>query len=133
MAEHPNMAWMYEMRDMWNAGDFQGFLERCSDDIVARVGGNSPLAGTYRGRAEYMGYLGRLAGLSDGNPQVSFEDLLAGDRYGAAVLMGSATRARDGATIDMKTAFAFRFDDEGRWKEVWYLPADQAAWDDFWS
>lgn len=77
MPDHPNMALMLEMRDRWNRGDLQGFLGRCADDIVARVGGKSLLTGTYRGKQEYMGYIGQLAELSGGSIKVSFDDVLA--------------------------------------------------------
>ena len=35
--------------------------------------------------------------------------------------------------LDVEVANAFRVDPDGRWKESWYLPNDQAAWDRFFS
>ncbi len=58
--ENSNATAIAEMREIFIRGDLGAFLARCSEDVVAHVAGNNSIRGTYRGKAEYAGYLGRL-------------------------------------------------------------------------
>jgi hypothetical protein len=133
MNQHTNAAAIAEMREIFNRGDMGEFLARISDDVVAHVAGNNRIWGTYQGKAEYAAYLGRLGEWTGGDLRVELKDILASDSHAMVVLKGVGSRASDGKPLDVEMAYAVRFDPERRWKEMWFLASEQAAWDDFWS
>lgn len=131
MGEHPNAAKMREAAAKFVAGDLEGFMATFSDDIVWRSGGSSALSGTYRGKDEVAGWFGTIRRFAGDTIDVEPVDVLADDEHLTIFL--HITAKRDDQVLDVEVANAFRVDPDGRWKESWYLPNDQAAWDRFFS
>ena len=102
-----------------------------SDDIVWRSGGSSALSGTYKGKDEVAGWFGTIRRFAGDTIDVEPVDVLADDEHLTIFL--HITAERDDQVLDVEVANAFRVDPDGRWKESWYLPNDQAAWDRFFS
>jgi uncharacterized protein len=129
MAEHPNAVKMREAAAQFVAGDLEGFMATFSDDIVWRSGGSSALSGTYKGKDEVAGWFGQIREFAGDTIDVEPLDVLADDEHLTIFL--HITAKRDDQVLDVEVANAFRVDPDGRWKESWYLPNDQAAWDRF--
>jgi ketosteroid isomerase-like protein len=131
MGEHPNAARMREAVAKFVAGDLEGFMATFSDDIVWRSGGSSALSGTYEGKDDVARWFATIRRFAGDTIDVEPVDVLADDEHLTIFL--HITAKRDDQVLDVEVANAFRVDPDGRWKESWYLPNDQAAWDRFFS
>jgi hypothetical protein len=58
-------------------------------------------------------------------------EFLADDGHGAIIF--ETTAERKGRTLRVTSAYAVKFDDQGKQKEGWYCVSDQVAWDRFWA
>jgi uncharacterized protein len=104
--------------------------------ITWTVPGHSPLAGTYRGRPQVLGYFAMRRDLAARTFQITRRDVLVGDgdRF-AALTDGRATIA--GAEHHWSTVGLY--DAAGPQDQVvqvaacWLLPLDQAAFDAIWT
>jgi ketosteroid isomerase-like protein len=131
MAEHPNIQRLREGYDAFARGDLDALRERFAPDIVWHIGGNSPLAGDYKGHDEVFGYFMKLAEMTGGTLKLEIHDLLANDTHAVALTRGSAQR--EGKSLDMNQVHVFHVNDEGKITEFWGFPEDQAAADAFLS
>jgi ketosteroid isomerase-like protein len=131
VTDHPNALRMREAVNQFMAGDMESFLSGFAEDIVWRTGGNNALAGTYRGRGELARWFETWNDWTGGTHRITPVDVLADDDH--LVLFLHISAQRDGETLDVEVANAFRVDAEGRWKESWWLADDQAAVDSFFS
>ena len=80
---------------------------------------------------EVAGWFGKIREFAGDTIDVEPVDVLADDEHLTIFL--HITAKRDDQVLDVEVANAFRVDPDGRWKESWYLPNDQAAWDRFFS
>ncbi|MGH2704909.1 MAG: nuclear transport factor 2 family protein [Actinomycetota bacterium] len=62
------------------SGDAEGFFDYLSPEAVVHVPGTKAIAGTYRGRQEFAGLLGRILEVSGGTFRIEPAEILAGDR-----------------------------------------------------
>jgi ketosteroid isomerase-like protein len=110
----------------------QGFAlrELFADDAVWVVPGTGAMAGTFRGRAEIFGFLGRLPKETGGTYGSRLIDVLASDERAAALYRASGERG--GRRLELDQVLLFRIDD-GLVREVLALPSDPAAFDTFWA
>jgi ketosteroid isomerase-like protein len=131
MADHPNAVRMRQAVGAFMAGDMDSFLSTFADDIIWRVGGANPLSGTHRGKGEVGAWFAKLRELSNGTLHVEPVDAVADDDHLAVFL--HITGQKDDKSLDVKVVNAFRVDSDGRWKDSWYAPDDQNAWDRFFS
>lgn len=130
MDEHPNAALARRIFEAFERKDAFALRGLFADDVVWRVGGNSRLAGVYRGRREIIHFLGSLPRLTDGTYSSEFTDVLAsGDR--AAVLY-RARGSREGRTLDIDQLLLFTIRD-GLVADVLALPSHPLAFDAFWG
>ena len=90
MADHPNLDLLPRGYAAYAAGDMDTMNELFADDLVWHVAGRSAIAGHYSGKAQVLGFFGRLQELSEGTSKVEVHDLLANDEHGLAI--ESATR-----------------------------------------
>jgi uncharacterized protein len=131
MEQHPNVARTRDAYAAFGRGDLEALREQFRDDIVWHVGGNSPLAGEYKGQDEIFGFFGQLFEMTGGSLSIDIHDVLANDTHVCVLVTMSAKR--DGRTFDQRAVHVFEVDDEGRSKEFWSFEEDQAAGDEFWS
>jgi uncharacterized protein len=131
MADHPNAVRMRQAVDAFMTGDMDSFLSTFADDIVWRVGGANALSGTHRGKEDIAAWFAKLRELSGGTLRVEPLDAVADDDHLAIFL--HITGHKNGKSLDVKVVNAFRVDPDGRWKESWYAPDDQTAWDRFFT
>jgi ketosteroid isomerase-like protein len=109
----------------------QGFALRevFAADATWTVPGTGSMAGTFRGREEIFGFLGRLPKETDGTYSSSLIDVLASDDRAAALYRASGERK--GRRLELDQLLLFRIED-GLVQEVLALPSDPAAFDTFW-
>jgi ketosteroid isomerase-like protein len=129
MIDHPHAKLA---RTAWEAaahGDRDTLARICSSDLVWHASGRGARSGDYRGIdavLEYLAAIGDAAERFDSH----FSDVLVGEDL-VAVLFGVSGRRRD-RVLDTDFILLFRVD-EGRIAEVWAVPRDQHAVDEFWS
>jgi ketosteroid isomerase-like protein len=132
MAEqHPNIIrYMHTIR-AFNDNDLDAASEYCSENIVYKIAGRSPIAGEYRGIEQFDQALKRVKDLSGGTIRFEPQVILADDQ--AVMVYGHATAQREGKTLDIDHAYLYRFDKEGKIIEGRTIPVDLYAFDEFWS
>ncbi|MGH3413847.1 MAG: nuclear transport factor 2 family protein [Marmoricola sp.] len=81
----------------FNAGDIDTLRSLLASDVVQYVPGSSPLAGTYKGVDNVLGYYGHLAELTDGTFRVDLVET-HGDGEGNVTAVHQTTATRGGTT-----------------------------------
>src|SRR3712207_5027310 len=111
----------------WNSGDVDAVAATYADDGVMHIAGNNLISGTFRGRAAFAAQLeliGRTGTVRIIEPP---EAILASNRHVMAFFR--AVCQRDDKQLDANYVFAFKVGPDGRWQELWFLPDNQAAFD----
>jgi ketosteroid isomerase-like protein len=108
-------------------GDMDAFFSYYTDDVKTHARGRNRLAGDYQGKDQLMGLFGRFM---EAVGEYSFENhaYLADDYHG--VILQTSKSVREGKTLELEEAFVMHFRG-GKVSEMWYLPVDQAAFDDW--
>ncbi len=129
MTDHPHAKLA---RIAWRAaadGDVATLSRVCAEDLAWHASGRGPRAGVYRGQPavfDYLASIGEAAERFDSD----LEDLLVGEDK-VAVLFRIRGR-RGERRLDTQFVLLFRIE-SGRIAEVWAIPRDQYAIDEFWS
>jgi len=131
MAEHPNVGHIREGYDAFASGDFEKVSSLWDPSVVWHVGGQSSLAGDYKGQDEVFGYLGKAAELTGGTMKIEIHDILANDEHGAALITLMAERD-DGRSLEMNEVHVFHLSD-GKVTEFWAFEEDQRRSDEFFA
>jgi len=129
ISDHPNArlakaAWMAV-----SAGDADRLSEIWPDDVVWHVAGRGPRSGIYRGLPAVFDYLASV-GEDAEQFDLTLEDVLVGDRYASVLFRASGKRAD--RSLDTGYILLCRIEDD-RIVELWTVPRDQHAVDEFWS
>jgi ketosteroid isomerase-like protein len=132
MAEqHPNILRYMHTIKAFNDNDLNAASEYCSEDIVYRIAGRSPIAGEYRGIEQFDKALKLVKELSGGTIKFEPQVVLADNQ--AVMVYGHATAKRKGKTLDTDHAYLYRFNKGGKIIEGRTIPVDLYAFDEFWS
>lgn len=119
-------------RGAWEAaarGDRETLARLCSPELVWHASGRGPRSGAYRGIDAVLDYLAAIGEAAE-RFDSTFEDVLVGDEL-VAVLFEVTGRRRERR---LATGFILLFRvEDGRIAEVWAVPRDQHAVDEFWS
>jgi len=129
MIDHPHAKLA---RTVWEAaahGDSETLARCCAEDMVWHASGRGLRSGAYRGLAETLDYLSAIGGAAE-DFQSRFEDVLIGEDR-VAVLFHVSGR-RNGRVLDTDFILLFRVS-AGKIAEVWAVPRDQHAVDEFWA
>jgi ketosteroid isomerase-like protein len=127
---HPNEDLVRRGYAAFATGDVATLGQLFADDIVWHVGGRSPITGDYKGKAEVLGFFGKLAVRAAGTFRTEIHDVLANDEHVVALV--TFTAAREGRTLDEHGVQVFHVQD-AKVIETWFHPSDQYADDAFWS
>src|SRR5262245_55183316 len=93
-----------------NAGDAGGFFSRMSDDIVATYYGSFSLAGTYRGKSDFLAnFVPRLVERLDGGVKLHIKNAVAEGDHVVIEAQGEA-RAKDGRAYNNFYSIWLRLD-----------------------
>ncbi len=101
-----------------------------AEDATWVVPGGGKMAGTFTGREEIFGFLGRLPKETGGTYSSTLVDVLASEHRAAALYRASGERL--GRRLDLDQVLLFRIEG-GLVQEVLALPSDPAAFDTFWA
>lgn len=115
--------------DAWQAGDLAQVLALYHDDFVLHYFGESPLAGTHKGKDAALQVLGQATARSH-RVLVDVVDVLAGADLGALVVverLGEGDQARE-----IQRVLLYRVRD-GQLGECWLYDQDQRFVDQLWS
>lgn len=113
------------------AGDVPAVLAIFSDDISWHIPGRSPLAGTYTGPDEVLGFFQALGDRSDGTFNLEVHDVLDnGDDK--VVLLLTETAQRGDASLSVSAVHVWGVQDGKATTFLAYV-ADAYEVDDFWS
>ena len=101
-----------------------------TEDVSWQTPGRSPIAGDFRGTEQVRGYLELAIRLTADSIRVAPVDILVGREHVAIVVDVTGERAGRVLADRAIQIFLFRGD---RIAARRIYPADQAAWDSFWS
>lgn len=129
VSEHPHER---IARELWRAvsrGDVEDIEQLFREDLLWHASGRGPRAGTFEGRDEVLDY---LAGLGEDTERFdsTLEDVLVGSDYTALVFRVAGQRGDQ----QIETGFVMLLRiAANQVAEVWMVPRDQHAIDEFWS
>jgi ketosteroid isomerase-like protein len=116
--------------EAFGRGDIPAVLETFSPDIQWHFFGRNPLAGTYKGPQEVVGFFTRLMEGSGGTFSMQIDDFVASDKH--VVVLVQATAQRDAKRLDKEGVHIWRLTD-GKVVDVSDVALDSYAQDDFWN
>lgn len=127
---HPNEALVREGYDAFVRGDIGTVASLISPDVLWHVGGDSPLAGVYKGHDELFALLARLGEATGGSISISARDILTSDDR--VVVLTTLKAERDGQVLEDDGVAIFNIVD-GKASEVWVFAENQGAIDAFFA
>jgi len=125
---HPNEALLRRGYDAFSSGDLEAIAAMLSEDVVWHVGGETVLAGDYKGHAEVFALFARLAQATDGTIRIAARDILANDDHGIVLTRTQAALGEKHLDTDGVAVFNIV---DGRATEVWVFADDQEVMDAF--
>jgi ketosteroid isomerase-like protein len=126
---HPNADLVRKGFEAFDAGDMATLDAIMADDVAWHASGAGVLAGDFVGKQAVFGNFALIPQETDAFSQ-EIHSIVADDDHTVALV--SATATRRGKTATLAQVFVFHVED-GKAKEVWITPFDQAAADAFWS
>jgi ketosteroid isomerase-like protein len=129
VSEHPHAQLARSAWEAASRGDTQALRRVCTPDLLWHASGRGPRSGTHRGLDEVFGYLAAIGDAAE-RFDSQLERILVGDDH-VAVLFRVIGKRADRA-LDTGFILIFRIAGE-RIAEIWAVPRDQYAVDDFWS
>ena len=130
MSEHPNVTVINRMTKAVFENDRDALTELFTDDMTLHVRGPLPRPGDHAGVDGFLGALGAIFELTDGD--VKIEQLFCVAEGGWAAEWEYAVLGRNGRTLETKNAFVYQFED-GRIAEIWMICAAPAGSESFWD
>lgn len=118
------------------AGDLAAVVGMFSPDAVLHVTGPGRFHGDHRGHDEIVATFIGLFEWTGGTLRLEPQDVFADDDHGVVTVRETATRASDGATLDVRESHLFRIDaSSGLVRDFWDIPAtsDREAHDAFFA
>lgn len=124
---HPQLEALRKSVEAFYKGDLEGAFALYHDDFVVHVPGRSSFAGDYTGRDAFLSLMGQFM---ERYSQTGSEILasFADDEYG--IVLERSTAARGDRTFEQQVMSVVRFRD-GKVSEMWNVPFDQAARDEW--
>jgi hypothetical protein len=127
--DHPHALLAKVVWEAVSAGDVDALKELCAEDLVWHASGRGPRSGSHRGRDRVIDYLASIGEAAE-RFDSTLEDILVGSDLVSVLFRVSG--AREGRDLDTGFILLFRIEDS-RLAEVWAVPRDQYALDEFWA
>jgi uncharacterized protein len=128
-SDHPNAVLARRLYETLASGDLAGYFDLLADGVVFHIGGDSIVAGEYRGKDEVASLGLRVFEETDGSYRTDLLSVTANDSH--AVTFHRWTAERRGQRIEMRNFNVYRFEND-RLVERWEFIEDQRRHDDFW-
>jgi ketosteroid isomerase-like protein len=129
MSEHPHAQLARSVWEAAAAGDTETLRRLCTPDLLWHASGRGPRSGVHRGLDQVFAYLAAIGDAAE-RFDSQLERILVGDRF-VAVLFHVVGK-RGGRSLDTGFILIFRIEGD-RIAEIWAVPRDQYAVDEFWS
>ena len=126
MTEHRNAGVVRKAYGAVSVGDMETFGSLMAEDVVWHVPGTSSMSGDYKGKAEVIGGLNRLAEFTQGTFRQDIHDVVANDEHAVALIELSWEKPKRFRGREVRV---FHMHD-GTVTEVWFHPEDPAASDE---
>ena len=126
---HPNADLVRKGFEAFASGDMVTLDAIMDDDVVWHASGTGVIAGDFVGKQAVFGSFATIPQETDSFSQ-DIHAIVADDDHTIALVNATATRR--GKTVTLSQVLVFHLED-GKAKEVWITPFDQAAADAFWS
>ena len=130
MSEHPNVKQINRMTKAVFENDRDTLVDVFTEDLAFHVRGPLPRAGDHTGVDGFLGVLGAIFELTDGDVKIEQHFCAADGRW--ATEWEHAVLGRNGRTLEANNAFVYRFAD-GRIAEMWMMCAASADHESFWQ
>lgn len=127
--DHPNARLAKAAWVAVSAGDADRLSEIWSEDVVWHVSGRGPRSGTYKSLPAVFDYLASI-GEDAERFDLTLEDVLVGDEYASVLFRASGKRGD--RQLDTGYILLCRIEAD-RIVELWSVPRDQHAVDEFWA
>jgi uncharacterized protein len=127
---HPNEQLLRKGYAAFESADLDTIQALFDDDVVVHTTGRNPIAGTFKGKDEVLGFLGTIIAMTDGTYKVQIHDVLANDDH--VVALGNASGTRKGTSFSYHQ-FALYHVRDGKVTEAWFQSDDQYGEDEFWN
>ncbi len=127
--EHPHAVLAKLAWEAVSVGDAELLSEVCAEDLVWNASGRGTRSGVYRGREAVFGFLAAVGDLAE-RFDSTLEDILVGSKYVSVLFRVSGLRGE--RKLDTGYILIFRIADS-RIAEIWAVPRDQYAVDEFWA
>jgi ketosteroid isomerase-like protein len=131
VTEHPNATALRHVYAAFGEGDLPTVLAAFAPDAVFHVRGNGPMAGDHKGHEAITAVLVHGFELTGGTQRIEVRDIFADAEHGVAVTFETATRAADGAKLEVAETHLIRFGPDGLATDFWDIPADPDRHNDF--
>ncbi len=130
MSEHPNVAVINRMTKAVFENDRDTVSELFTDDMIFHVRGPLPRPGDHDGVAGFLGAMGAIFELTDGDVKLEQLFCIADGRWAAE--WENAVLGRNGRTLETNNMFVYRFEGE-RIAEMWMISAAPVGGESFWG
>src|SRR5688572_9783021 len=120
MSEHPNVTVINRMTAAVFEKDREALTDVFTKDMEFHMRGPLPRPGDHRGVDGFLGALGAIFELTDGDVKIA--QLFCTAEGSWAAEWENAVFGRDGKTLETNNAFVYRFED-GRIAEMWMICA----------
>jgi len=127
--EHPNAKLTRIAWEAASAGDTDALSLVFSSDLVWHASGRGVRSGDYRGQTEVFEYLATIGDAAE-RFDSRLDHVLVGEAHTAVLF--HVVGERRGRRLDTDFILIFRIDGD-RIAEVWAVPRDQHAVDEFWA
>jgi len=127
---HPNEQVVRDGFAAFAAMDTDALRNILAPDALWHVGGRNPLAGTYKGADEILGFFGTTMQRSGGTFAIDLHDVVGNDEHVFAAFATSGQR--EGKTLRDNAVLVFHVSG-GQVTEAWSLAGDQHLTDEFWG
>lgn len=110
--------------------DSETLTEIFTDDMTFHVRGALPRAGDHTGVDGFLGFMGELFELTEGDIKIEQLSILSEGEW--ATEWEHAVLGRGGRTLDTRNVFVYRFDGD-RIAELWMINAALPGAESFWE
>jgi len=130
MNEHPNTSVINRMTQAVFENDRDTLADLFTEDMSFHVRGPLPRPGDHTGVDGFLGALGTIFELTDGNVKIEQLFCIADGQWASE--WEHAVLGRNGRTLETENAFVYRFDNS-RIAEMWMICAAPAGSESFWD
>jgi ketosteroid isomerase-like protein len=129
MSQHPSVAVVDQMTQAVFENDRKALEEVFAPDLQFHVRGALPRPGDHEGVDGFLGAMGAIFELTDGD--VKIEQLFISAEGAWVAEWENCVLGRNGKTLETRNAFVYRIDDN-RISEMWMICAAPNGSESFW-